>query len=203
MFGMQTDTDLKIILGVLVFLLAAMVVVLFWHFVRTKMRGRRPEGTMSVADLKNLESKNLLTKEEINALRHAMARQYLQTQETEKAAAEEAKGLKPLEALALEAQKVEIEAAKRAAGVGQSAAAAPAEAPLPRKPAAAPAPPPAAVAAPVAVPPAPGLPAHLQALVAKAPQEIEDMLNAGFLSQEDYDHVMLHRQRTACPRCIG
>jgi len=201
MFGMRTDSDLKIILGVLVFLLAVMGIILSWHFLRSRMR-RRPDGTMSVSDLKGLEAK--LTKEELNAVRHAMARQYLQNQEPPPQSPD-GNAMKPLEALAIEAQRAEIELAKRAAGVPAT------------KPAAAVPPPPRAALLPVAPPsaeappegeacsigPREKIPDHLKALLAKPLQEVEDMRNAGFLSEDDFEIVARERQRAACPRCSG
>lgn len=201
MFGMRTDSDLKIILGVLVFLLAVMGIILLWHYIRSRTR-RRPEGTMSLAELKGLEGK--LTKEELNAVRHAMARQYLQNQEAPPQSPD-GMPMKPLEALALEAQRAEIELAKRAAGAPAPKPAA--VAPPPQRAALLPVVPPSAEAPPegeaCSIGPREKIPDDLKPLLAKPLQEIEDMRNAGFLSEEDFEIVARERQRAACPRCSG
>ncbi len=183
--SLQSDGDLRIVLGVLIFLTAAMAIVLFWHFIKSRLRGRRPESGATIAGLQSIEKKNLLTKEELARVRQAMARQYLQDEKEREQAAAEERDMKPLEALAWEAQQAAIVAEKKAPA---SSAKPPAEpAPL--------------------LPPAPpaeeetGLPERLRVFADKPEEEIESLRNAGFMSEEDYELVMEERRRSGCREC--
>ncbi len=194
--SLQTDSDLKVVLGVLVFLVGVMIVILFWHFIKLRVRRGRREGGLNASELDSLMKTNMLTKDEIARVRKSMAKQYLQEEkDREQASLGKGDDMKPLDALAWEARQAEISREKMPRNSEP-----PSE--LPARPALQ-----NVDTLPASVPPEvlgaeeDPLPEHLQAMIDKPEQEIEDLFNAGFIGEEEYAMVMDHRRKGGCAEC--
>jgi len=144
----------------------ALIFTVIWYIVRRK-RGLGPGGMDSRArDLQSLERKAALTPEEKKKIREAMARQYLAEQQAKVEAAQMPKSVRDLR---IEAEKLDLELERKRQEEEAKAPKVPATPPEPN--------------------PASQLPEHLRPLAGKSSQELEDLRNAGFVSDEDYELV--------------
>lgn len=184
--------------------LLLLVAIVAFFLRRSIFASRDLTAGMTVEELKAAERKKLLSEEETKRVRQAMARQYVRRQEEEKARRALLQGKTGIEALAIEAER--LDAAIPAAG----------ERPKPQ-PAAAPPPNPEALplakldrpgnvpppesferfSVPAEPPPGPELPEHLRHMAAWPREQLEDLVNAGFLDRTDFDMVMRARGEDA------
>ena len=185
---------------VIFFFVALMVLILR----RNRARRKRDLEGLSVGELKSLESKNLLTPEELKSVRQAMARQYLEDQEQRKPALPDVEGRRGIELLALEAQRADSEVMERRMKGDM-----PRQEATPHRPALEVRPPssvpdgpppeekPAASPEPAAPQASGDLPTHLQNYANISRLELEDMKFAGFISDEDFERILKARGETA------
>ncbi|MDK2973106.1 MAG: hypothetical protein PWP23_2861 [Candidatus Sumerlaeota bacterium] len=204
--------DVKIVTIAAALLLLVAIVAFFLR--RSIFASRDLTVGMTVEELKAAERKKLLSEEEMKRVRQAMARQYVRRQEEEKARRALLQGKTGIEALAIEAERLE------------AALPAPAERPKPQPGAAPPpnrqppdSPPPNPEALPLAKldrpnaatppesferysvpaepPPGPELPEKLRPMAAWPREQLEDLVNAGFLDRADFDAVLRARGEDA------
>jgi len=159
--------------GGFVLLIILLLGAVLWVVYRrlSKRLGGRSDAEMMI--LKGLEESSAMTEEERRRVRTALARQYMRPAEEP---AKGAAGLSPLQQLAIEAQRLEEEARLKAAQR------APQPPPLPDE-----APPESARAS--SSPAEPDLPPMMRKLLGKSDIELEDMVAAGLLSEEDLEWV--------------
>lgn len=185
--------------GLGTFILLMALLIFFRLYRRSQARSSDLPAGMTVQDLKKLEGKHLLSPEEMKRVREAMARQYLDV-EREKEKKSVPPDVSGLEALRLEAERLQaqgiakgtkgaegkVQVAKQGADVAEQEIAGPTIPPLP----------PEAIESPGAAVPqtAPAqLPEHLQSMVGRSRTDLEDLLNAGFLTREEVDLVLVAR----------
>lgn len=178
---MNTD---ELIADVQVLLIASVIALLgifFWFLIRRlKSDPGVKEAEEDLRTLKQLQKKESLSPEEARRVREAMARQYVKLQEERKAKLPE--GKKGLEALALEAQRANVQLSKKS----------PRRLTRPETPAM-PAQTPATPSIPPPEQPVPEktpLPDHLRELSGRPLQDLEDLVNAGFITREDMQTLL-------------
>jgi len=189
--------------GVPVLILVVLIVFTVVRGMNRRKRRAEAEFSLKAGDLKGLEQKQLLTKEELKAVRQAMARQYLEFEKAE----EEGKSIESssaLEALAREAARAEEELAKKRTGgsapatatkVGPLARPDTPDRPPPEKNSG----PPEDIPAEKPMQPPANIPEHLRPHLERPEQELQDLFNAGFLSEGDLEILMKEKRR--CPEC--
>ena len=164
-----------------------LVAVIGWYIARVISRRIDRRNDAEMALLRGLEGSSSLTEEERKKVRAALTRKYMQSESTPTKRANT--GLSPLQELALEAQQRLDELKQRKSTPDEE----PPETALPEKKVVqAEMPPPPT---PTASSPASDLPPMMRRLLDKSDIELEDMVAAGLLTEEDYQWVRRARSR--------
>ncbi|MBX3729157.1 MAG: hypothetical protein KF858_08215 [Candidatus Sumerlaeia bacterium] len=165
---MNTVSDLEVLLiGAGLFVLATILLFILKRLRRSDF-GDTPG--LSPRELQELERRQLLNEEEKARVRQAMARQFARREEHERSKLELAEGRRGIEALALEAERLE-----HVRPAPSHAAPALPLAPPPELP---------------SVPLSPALPETLIPLLDRPREELDDLVAAGFLSDADRARVL-------------
>ncbi len=171
-------------LAVALLLVAAIV----WYIARVVSRRIDRRNDAELALLRGLEGSSSLTEEERKKVRAALTRKYMQSEPAPTRRA--STGLSPLQELALEAQQrlEDLKRRKAAPDEEPPETATPAETAVPAEK-------PVAPPTPAAPSPASDLPPMMRRLLDKSDIELEDMVAAGLLTEEDYQWVRRARSR--------
>lgn len=171
-----------------IFLILALGAFFFAYiFFKWARRVRKSEAHMTVQELKSLKEKSLLTDEELKRVKSAMAKQYMEIQKEEERLRDEGNA-KGLEALALEAEKLEAGELPKPSAPIKKTPLLPDDhvnvPPLVEKEKSNTTEPPKTQKA---------LPKHLSAYASMNEFELEDAVNAGFISSEEMKEILQYQ----------
>jgi len=171
-----------------IFLMLALGAFFFAYiFFKWARRVRKSEAHMTVQELQSLKQKALLTDEELKRVKSAMAKQYMEIQKEEERLRNEG-NVKGLEALALEAEKLEAGELPKPSTPKKKATLLPDEhvevPPLVEK-----------ERSKSTEPPKPQktLSSHLQPYATMSEFELEDAVNAGFISSQEMKEILQYQ----------